>query len=429
MSGTISTSLQSPTRSAGNAAEPRPGTELQRLIDGDASGHVQLPAGHYRLDDSLRLRSQLTITTAGPVVLTRGPVIESLLSDVVGYGHREFRPVDPTLFRVGMGVALSDRRGGGFGTTVARIVGEKNGWFYTDTPADRDFRPADGACVRSVFPMIAGYGVRQVSVEGLSIEGDGGATCLLDGCRDAGVYLIGCRDVRLSRLGVAGYPGDAVSFQQCIDITVQDCRLHHNAGHGLHPGSGSVRYVMRRNHVHDNGGCGIFYCLRTTHSVCQENDLAGNAAEGISVGERDTDHLIESNQIRANGSAGIRLRRRVASGADRLVIRRNLLDGNGLADGSPELELVGGVRWIHIEGNHFAGEPAVAVRVGEGCEQVVVAGNLLAGGALPASAVETKGGVQSEAAANLDVGPAFLPADGARHLGVVELGPWVNPCD
>jgi hypothetical protein len=405
------------------------GATLQDQIDRAGAEGVELAPGCYLMTDSLRLRSGVSLRGHGRVILRRKPVVESELLDIVGYGHCEFRPKNPELFRPGMGVSITDQRSGGFGTTIARIVGEKNGTFFTDTPAQRDFRPSDAAQVRSIFPMIAGYRVEHVDLDGVIVDGEQAESSLLDGCRDAGVYFIGSRNVRLTRVEVRGYAGDAISFQQCVDVFVQDCHLHDNAGHGLHPGSGSVRYVMRRNHVRHNGGCGIYYCLRTTHSLCQENRIDGNTAAGISVGERDTDHLIDSNIIRNNGSAGIRLRKRVVNGADRLVVRRNVLDGNGAAGADPQVDIGDGIRQVVVENNAFAGASAVAVRVAEGCEQILVHRNFTGGTELPASAVESATPLANADHEQLNVGPARLPADGARHLGVVQLERWVDRCD
>ena len=411
------------------AAVTQPGNILQKLIDNAVGGQVVLPVGQYVLDDSLRLRSGVKITTTGPVVLIRREVVESALLDVIGYGHCEFHPADPSAFQVGMGVALSDSRGGGFGTTVARIVGEKDGWLFIDTPASRDFRPTDGARVRSIFPMIVGYGVEHVDLGGITIDGGDAEHSLLDGCRDAGVYLIGCRDVRLNRIEVRGYAGDAISFQQCVDIYVQDCHLHHNTGHGIHPGSGTVRYAMRRNHVHDNGACGIYYCLRTTHSLCEENRIDGNADEGISIGERDTDHLVEGNIIRNNGLAGIGFRKPVITGGDRAVVRSNVFDGNGQIAAAAQVDVAGGVSDLLIENNAFANGKTSAIRIGAGCQRVVVGKNYTVGQLLPASDIDSASPVESHVGRPLPVGPAELAADGARHLRIDTLSQWIDRCD
>ncbi len=122
---------------------------------------------------------------------------------------------------------------------------------------------------------------------------------------------------------IRNYRGDGLSFQQDIDVTVDGCHLHHNTGGGLHPGSGSVRYILQGNRIHDNGGCGIFYCLRTTHSLCRDNRIENNAGTGISIGERHTDHAITGNTIRGQGGAGISFRPPIRRSGDRFVLRCN----------------------------------------------------------------------------------------------------------
>jgi hypothetical protein len=418
-----------PTSDAARPSPALPGTALQSRIDAATGGTVVLPVGRYCLSDSLRLRSNCRVIADGEVVLTRPPIVESPLINIIGYGHAEFRPADPSLFDVGMGVAVTDSRGGGFGTTVARIVGRDGGTFFLDTPAQRDYRPDDGARVRTIFPLIAGYGIEQADVEGVTLDGTTADSSLLDGCRDAGVYLLRCRDVRLKNVEVRNYPGDAVSFQQCIDIYVRDCELHHNAGHGLHPGSGSVRYVMRHNHVHHNGGCGIFYCLRTTHSLCQDNQIEFNQAEGISIGERDSDHLIEGNTLRSNGTAGIRFRRAAASGGDRVIVHSNQLMDNGRLDSAPQLDVQAGNHDLAIAGNQFGQGAAPRVRIDRGCQRVEVRENRFDDRPPVPGDIDADAGVfAARPEPALRPGPAELDAGGARHLGVGALGRWVDRC-
>jgi hypothetical protein len=119
--------------------------------------------------------------------------------------------------------------------------------------------------------------------------------------------------------------------------------IHDNAGTGLHPGSGSVRYLMQDNRVHDNSECGVFYCLRTTHSICRRNELRGNGRQGISIGERDTDHRIEGNEIAGNAEEGVLWRGFTYRGGDRVVLTKNEIASKGAKGKRSQVALAGGL--------------------------------------------------------------------------------------
>jgi hypothetical protein len=232
------------------------------------------------------------------------------------------------------------------------------------------------------------------------------------------VYLLGSQRVRIHNVEVRGYNGDAISFQQCADIFVRDCHLHHNVRSGLHPGSGSVRYVMERNRIHDNDRWGIFYCLRTTHSICRNNEITRNVLDGINVGERDTDHLIESNTIRENGGAAIAWRGAGHEGGERTIVRGNVVGPDCTKEGQAEFYLPPGIRDVHFVENVITPGGKPAFDVGAGCQRITRLRNQIVGERQAAS--EDEKGVADFP----EVGPQALAASGARHLGIDQLPAW-----
>lgn len=401
-----------------------PGSVLQRLVDAAPAGAVVLPAGEYVLQDSLRLRSGIHLQGHRKVRLRRAPTVETPLTQITGYGHRELIVADAAAFPPGTGIAITDSRGGGFGTLVATVIARDENTLFIDRPVEHDLRPANNVRIRNLFPVVAGYGVEHAGVEGIIIEGDA-SPAPLDGCRDGGVYLIGCRDVHLRNVEVARYAGDGISFQQCIDTCIDQCHIHHNAGHGLHPGSGSVRYVMRNNRLESNSGCGIFYCLRTSHSLCVDNSITSNAAEGISIGERDTDHVIRGNTVRDNAAAGILFRPPVHIGGDRVVVIGNRLQNNASKSGGAQIVIASGTNDVVIRHNQVTGDPgSPLIEVGTNCRGVCVESNEDASG----GAIDPRIDAKSPIAGNsvFAAGPEAIPTDGARHLGVAVLGRWVD---
>jgi len=407
---------------------------IQKAIDDVAAaggGTVVVPAGTYMMHDALHLRSNVRVTGRKGAVLKKVPSISSPIVDFLGYGHYEITVAEPEKFRAGMGVHVLDDNAGGFYTTVATITGRKGDALFIDRMLNHDYLPRARARAITVYPLVEGTDVHDAAVERLVLDGNYPAeTFRLNGCRGGGVFLIGSRRVRVEGVEVRRYHGDAVSFQQCVDILVADCHLHHNTGHGLHPGSGSVRYVMRKVRSHDNGGCGIYYCLRTTHSILADCDLSGNGRAGISIGTRDSDHEIRGNRVVGNALAGVDFRGAVRRGGDRTILRGNTIGPNAAKRAAAEIVLTRGLNDVLIEANRIDPGDGKALRVEAGCKRVWFVGNTVSGRPQQRGDASIARGseVGFEAPKSFPpVGPAALPLDGARHLDLPMLPKWRKP--
>ncbi|MCC6443039.1 MAG: right-handed parallel beta-helix repeat-containing protein [Armatimonadetes bacterium] len=405
------------------------GEALQRAVDKVAAGGggtVEVKAGTYQMQDALHLRSRVRIVGEPGAVLLKKPSVSSLLADYLGYGHYEFTVEEPDKFRPGIGVHVGDNRSGGFYDTVATITGRKGDLFFIDRMLNHDYHPSQNGRVTTLFSLIDGWNASDASVENLVLDGNPDETQTLNGCRGGGAFLLLCRRVRLQNIEVRHFKGDAVSFQQCADIIVRGCHLHDNTGGGLHPGSGSVRYLLEENHSHDNGGHGLFYCLRTTHSVCAGNRLEGNGAAGISIGERDTDHLIRGNTITGNRRQGIEFRKPFAHGGDRVRIENNNIGPNCCGEGEDEITIPAGLEDIHIVQNTFHPGGGKAIRIECGVRRVSVAENFVSGH--PQEPSDIAGSPETATFTAPDcfppLGPESLPLDGARHLAIEKLPVW-----
>jgi hypothetical protein len=393
---------------------------------GKAGGVVEVEAGEYLMYDALHLRSGVRVVGGPGVVLKKVPSVSSWILDWLGYGHYEITVAEPEKFRPGMGVHVIDSQAMGFYTTVATIIEIEGERLFLDCMLHHDYSPGDGALAVSVFPLVEASGVTCASIEGICLDGNKDEeTFELNGCRGGGVFIYQSREVVVRGVEVRNYRGDAISFQQNIDITVEDCHVHHNTGGGLHPGSGSVRYLLQNNWLHDNGGCGIFYCLRTTHSICRGNRIEGNGQAGISIGERDTDHLVTGNTIRGQGGPGVLFRPITRRGGDRVRLEGNTIGGNCRTSGGAEVEVAAGVRTLHFVGNVFEPGNKPAIWLGEGCEEIYIEGNQVSGWDLEPEDVTGRRELATftAPAAFPTLGPLALPPDGARHLGVDNPGP------
>jgi len=409
----------------------RTNVAIQQAVDDVAAaggGTVVVGPGTYAMHDALHLRSGVRVVGRDGAVLKKVPSVQSAIPDYLGYGHYEVTVREPDKFPVGTGVHIMDDDAGGFYTTVATVVGREGDRLFINRMLNHDYAANRHARVISVYPMIEAEGVCGAAVEDLAIDGNSGEeSFMLNGCRGGGVFLIGSERIALRNLQVGHYRGDGISFQQSSDILLERCHVHHNVGTGLHPGSGSVRYIMQDNRVLDNGGCGIFYCLRTTHSVCRRNEVRGNGAAGISVGERDTDHLVEKNVVVGNGEEGILFRSPNRQGGDRVIVVANQVGPNATKKAAAEVRVEAGLSDVHVLDNTIVPGPGGAVWIGKGCRNVSLAGNTVGGRDQQPGDLAGEGAAEAlrERPARLpDVGPAALPANGARHLNRASLDPW-----
>ncbi|MSR64509.1 MAG: right-handed parallel beta-helix repeat-containing protein [Verrucomicrobiae bacterium] len=369
---------------------------------------------------TLHMRNGVQVVGDGKAVLLKVPSITSALVDYIGYGHYEFTVAEPDKFKVGMGVLITDKNAGGFYETTATIIGQKGRLFFIDRMLVHDYVPFNEGRVNTLFPLIDGYGARDFSVRGLVLDGNVEETRRLSGCRGGCVFLLNCHNVQLDGIEARHYLGDGISFQQCTDISVTNCYVHDLRGCGLHPGSGSVRYVFRRNRVIKNTNCGLFYCLRTTHSRCEENVIEENGAEGISVGERDTNHAILNNVIRNNGGPGINFRKFVHQGGDDAFIQDNRIEHNCQKEGEHEIVIPDGLHGIWIHRNTITPAKGKALSVGATATDIVFAENTVSGH--PQTTTDVVGNTASVKFAlpsgQLPVGPEAAPEDSARHLHI-----------
>lgn len=395
-----------------------------------AEARSKITAGTYELINAVKLRSGVHLKGEDGAVLRKTPSVQSLLAEFVGYGLYEFSVADPHLFEIGMGVHIADDNSGGFYTTVATITRREGDAFFIDRPLKHDYLPNANARVASLYSIIDATSVSDASIENLVLDGSYPQESeVLTGCRGAGIFMLGCHRVRIKDVEVRYYHGDGISFQQCTDIAVLRCHVHHNTGGGLHPGSGTVRYLMEDNHIHDNGRDGIFYCLRTMYSNCSNNVIERNGETGISVGERDTHHRISGNTIRDNGRQGIDFRQYQAFGSDDAIVEANRIGLNNRAasgENLAEITIYPGINRIHLEGNEIEAGPHAALHVSPGCGEVSFAGNTVSG------RPQHLGDVTGDCA-NVEltvppvlprVGPEAVPASAAWHLNIDELQSW-----
>ncbi len=223
-----------------------------------------------------------------------------------------------------------------------------------DHPLNDDCTVADGAKAATVFPVVSGYDLEGVRVEHLIIEGNREHNPLMDGCRGAGIFLYRGFGTIIEHCTVRNYSGDGISFQQSNDVLVNECISEHNAGLGLHPGSGSQRAVIRKCVASRNGGDGLFLCWRVRHGLFEDNVCEGNARYGISIGHKDTDNLLRNNQIRNNAEEGVYFRdEALALAGHRNRLENNLIEDNGQKQEVAGIRIRGETRDVVLKNNRI----------------------------------------------------------------------------
>jgi len=306
-------------------------------IGGLGGGEVRVGPGVYLMHDSLHLRTGVRLHGSGPdTVLVKAASRSSPLYCDGDYGEEQVTLVDADGFEPGMGVTVTDERGGGFHTTVARILARRGNTLLLDRPLQADYLVAKGAVALTVFPIISGYHARGVVVADLAIDGNRGENAPLTGCRGAGIFLYRCHGARIERCTVRNYNGDGISFQQSNDVVVAQCECAQNAALGLHPGSGSQRPLITDCYAHHNGRIGLFLCWRVRYGRFRRNRLEYNGEYGISIGHKDTDNLFEDCSARANGRTGIYFRpeSEPMAGHRNTFVRCSALDNGGELGGA-----------------------------------------------------------------------------------------------
>jgi len=313
---------------------------LQAAVDSMAAlggGTVRIGPGRYLMRNALTLRDNVDIIgTPGKTILAACDGFKSTLAADGDCNERQITVADPSGFRIGDGVAVLDKRaGGGFAVTTATLTARIGAnAFRVSTPLYFDYMMSNSACAKLVFPVVGGWRVKNVVVEGVTIEGNRDKSEHLDGCRGGGIYLFECQGVTIRNCTVRRYNGDGIAFQVSDDVTVEECVAENNAGIGMHPGSGSQRPVVRRNRATGNDGDGMFVCWRVRHGVFEKNQFCNNKRNGISIGHKDSDNLFRDNTSSGNAAAGLFFRNETEPmGAHRNVFEGNRFVDNGVAAG------------------------------------------------------------------------------------------------
>jgi hypothetical protein len=330
---------------------------LDRVSE-SGGGTVTLLPGTYLMHDALRPGSGTSLVGSGEeTILRKADGWEAPLWEDGDWGYDWATCDPPPPWRVGDGVQLSSDKDGGWNSTVATIVEIDGNRARVSRHFEGNHMVHDNARISKTHSIIDLDHVENVSLSDFVVEGNRKKNFRLDGCRGGAIHGLFANSVTVRHVTVRDLNGDAISYQRSDDWLIENCVTEGNAGHGLHPGSGAIRPVMRNCISRANGRCGIFVCWRVRHGVFEDNVFEGNGECGISIGHKDTDNLFRKNRIVGNDGPGIQFRGEKAPMCpDRCTFEENVIEGNH--EGGAQVVVMGEVRDLVFRGNTYdSGSP------------------------------------------------------------------------
>ena len=378
------------TISVGNSNADLVGTDhklIQAAIDylaGHGGGTARILPGTYRLRNSVFLRRGVRILGSGEQsVLIKEPSTKSeLAADSDWYGQ-EITLTCPDGFEVGDGVCLRGKRPGhDFEDVIRRtLVARSGNRFKLDRGLRQNMWIKSKATVATLFALLDGHEVSNVTIENLTLDGNATENDPLDGNYAGCIFLQDCAGIVIRNVTARNNNGDGISWQIAHDVVVEDCHIHDNADLGLHPGSGSQRPLMRRNLIERNS-TGLFFCWGVKYGLAEHNKIIDSVKIGVSIGHRDTDNLIRNNEIIGSGEVGILFREDGARAKDNTADHNHVVDNVLMNNGTNEplgIDVRGQTDGTVLAGNQIRdtrdAKRAIGIRIGENVGNVTIEGN------------------------------------------------------
>jgi hypothetical protein len=325
------------------------------LVAMRGGGTVEILPGEYVLNDAIRLRSNIHLKgDREKTILKHATAVSCPLLKDADIGQKEITPKDPSLFKVGMGVVCrSSNYIGNMVNKPVTIIRIENGVLYLNNYIEFDFtadfdgmkKGEAGGVVANVFPLIFGWEVENVTIEGLTVdskvnvENNPGWI----NTRVGGICLKRTKNGLIKDVTAINTQGDGILISSCEHITAENCLGANNTYHGLHCGAHSPWTIVRNSTFHHNGSDGVYICWGVREGEFTDNIIYNNGIRedlnfpdhgkrgGLSIGHKDTDNLIARNHIYENARYGVYFRTKTEpNGAHRNTLKDNIIENNGL---------------------------------------------------------------------------------------------------
>lgn len=350
-------------------------------------GTVKVLPGTYTLRAAIWLHSKVRILGSGAdTVITKHPSITSKISEDSDWYDQEITLADAKGFQVGDSVCLQvkDPHNGGDDVLKRVLVARSGNRFKLDKPLRENFWLSGAPTVSNLFPLVTSEYTSDVTIENITLDGNGKNNANFNGNYGGCVFLQDCNRYHIRNVEARNYNGDGISWQICHDVVVENCHSHDNTDLGLHPGSGSQRPVMRGNKLERNG-IGIFFCWGIKYGLAEKNTIDESRNQGVSIGHNDTDNIVRDNDITNSGQVGV-LFRDENRGKD-FWPNRNRIENNRIIDSGPEtgvaVDVHGKVHDVTIAHNTIretrGAQKRTAIRIAADAKNIRVEANKIEG--------------------------------------------------
>lgn len=354
-------------------------------------GTVQLLPGVYTLRNSIYLTSNLRLVGSGPeTVITK---IASETIDIVDdsdWYDQEITLASRGSLNVGDGVVLTttNPHNGSVDVIKRTLLARSGNRFKLSDGLRKNLWLSGKPTCSSLFPLLTSEYTSDVTIENLTLDGNGKNNSNLNGNYGGCIFLQDCNRYTIRNVETRNYNGDGISFQICHDVVVENCRSHDNTNLGIHPGSGSQRPLIR-NCVLERNDQGLFWCWGVKFGLAENNRMIENRSYGTSIGHNDTDNVMRNNDISGSGRVGILFRddnRGRDFWANRNTVENNRIANTGGADGIA-IDIQGKTRDIRLFNNELieTRQPMkrVGIRVGQGTAGIEITDNSIRGFSIP----------------------------------------------
>ncbi len=293
-------------------------------------GTVHVLPGTYTLRNSIFLQKGVRLLGSGTdSLLFKKESQETTLADDSDWYDQEITLVSPDGFQIGDGIILETKNADTGGVDVLRrtLVARSGNRFKLDKALRANFWTASAPTVTARFPMITAEEQSHFAVENIALDGNRANNANINGNYAGALWFQDCSNITLTGLNVRDYNGDAISFQICHDVVVENCDLVNNADLGIHPGSGSQRPRIANNRVSDST-YGIFFCWGVKYGLAEANTII-RCNFGVSIGHHDDENLITNNDIVASPINGLNFRPERGEG---FTAKGNRFENNRITD-------------------------------------------------------------------------------------------------
>src|SRR6476620_3581853 len=248
-------------------------------------GTVKIDESVFTMMAPVRLRSNVKLTGSGPhTVLKRIDGSRSKFVIDADYGKLKVTVEDASKFRQGMSIQIANKPYAEcWDVSTAVITAIVKDTLYFDTHLIRDYEAKLDGMVTNAGSCVSVYGVHDVVVADLAIDGNKANNFLLDGCNGGGIAIIKSNDVVIDRVLVKDFNGEGITWQITNNVNIRNCEVTECTNMGLHPGTGSPNTGIENSSSHHDK-VGLFICWRVQNSIVRNNVFSDNVVNGISTG-------------------------------------------------------------------------------------------------------------------------------------------------